>query len=185
MAQSAKFALLSLSLLMITGCARLGMVGDFAWNATESTANFFYKPVASLLRPTPEHAYVFNAHQNYDVVLYDRPDESKKQAQNLIEAKNYNLDASDTSVSHTTQSVQTRRTEYYPSEPLPAIPDISFAKAGGGSDMRDWLTCEEKAGGYLYWEDGTGYMLDPTFESCMRGKDYALESEIAQNNSAL
>ena len=187
MGQSAKISLLSVSFLAITGCAQLSAVGDFAWTATEDTANFFYKPVASLLRPSPQQTYVFDESQGYDVVMYNQPVAAPSQAKKrVIAAQDYNLDTSEQSFeSQSTQSVQITGTGYYQSEPVPAIPDISFAKVGGGSNMQDWLACEEKAGGYLYWEDGKGYALDPTFESCMRGKDYALESEIAQGNSAL
>ncbi len=172
MIQSMKFAILSVAALAVTGCAQLGAAGDFAWNTTENTASFFFKPVASLLRPAPEQTYVFDATQDYDVILYEPPVQTKA----FAEGPPPQIDKVE---------VETTGTGYYTSEPLPSIPDISFAKIGGGSNMQDWLACEEKAGGYLYWEAGKGYALDPTFESCMRGMDYALESEIAQNNSAL
>lgn len=172
MRQFLKTAILSVATLAVTGCAQLGAVGDFAWNATENTANFFYEPVASLLRPAPEQDYVFNERENYEVVLYENPGQAEKLAPTRTQQA-------------AARPAQVTGTGYYQSEPLPVIPDISFAKVGGGSNMQDWLACEKKAGGYLYWEEGKGYALDPTFESCMRGMDYALESEIAKGNSAL
>jgi len=172
MGQFLKTAMLSVAALAVTGCAQLGAVGDLAWNATESTANFFYKPVASLLRPAPEQAYVFNEPENYEVILYEPP----------AQVETFAGGPTDQTME---RAVQTTGTGYYQSEPLPVVPDISFAKVGGGSNMQDWLACEKKSGGYLYWEEGKGYALDPTFESCMRGMDYALESEIAKKNSAL
>ena len=187
MRQSAKIAVLSVMGLAMTGCAQLGAVGDFPWNATENTANFFYKPVASLLRPSPEQTYVFDNTQAYDVVMYEQPVADQGWTrQSHIAVQDYNLETTEPSYAGTAaQNAEITGTGYYQSEPLPKIPDISFAKVGGGSNMQDWLACEEKAGGYLYWEDGKGYALDPTFESCMRGMDYALESEIAEENSTL
>lgn len=190
MGQSTKFALLSVTALAIAGCAQLSSVGDFAWNATENTANFFYKPVASLLRPSPEQAYVFDDSQAYDVVMYQDPTEVHTLAETNSNPQHGSTGSHNQAFEgQMTQTQQVTRettgTGYYPSEPLPVIPDISFAKLGGGSNMADWLSCENKAGGYLYWEDGVGYALDPTFESCMRAKDYALESEIAQTKTAL
>lgn len=190
MGQSAKIVLLSLTALAVTGCAQFGAMGDFAWNATESTANFFYKPVASLLRPSPEQAYVFDDSRNYDVVMYNQPGKVQNRMKPVIGVQDYNLDPVEQPVAYqmaqtVQRPVQMENTGYYQSDPLPPIPDISFAKVGGGSNMADWQACEAKSGGYLYWEDGKGYALDPTFENCMRGKDYALESEIAQKNSTL
>jgi len=186
MRQSAKFALLSVTALALTGCAQLGAVGNFAWNATENTANFFYKPVASLLRGSPEQAYVFDDSQAYDVVIYPEPVEVETLAERPSEPQiKAPATYQQTAEAPTLQIAQRSEAGFYPTESLPAIPDISFAKIGGGSNMADWLACEMKAGGYLYWEDGKGYVLDPTFENCMRGKDYALESEIALRSSAL
>lgn len=54
--------------------------------------------------------------------------------------------------------------------------DISFVKIGGGSDMKDWKSCQQSAGNYFQMT-GSGYRIDPNFENCMRSKGYKPESE--------
>ncbi len=55
-------------------------------------------------------------------------------------------------------------------------PDISFVKVGGGSNMNDWVSCQQRAGHYFQMTR-TGYRIDPNFENCMRSKGYKPESE--------
>ena len=54
--------------------------------------------------------------------------------------------------------------------------DISFVKIGGGSNMHDWVSCQQDAGHYFQMTQ-TGYRIDSNFENCMRSKGYKPESE--------
>lgn len=63
-----------------------------------------------------------------------------------------------------------------PQQQAHAQDDISFVKIGGGSDMKDWKSCQQSAGNYFQMTD-SGYRIDPNFENCMRSKGYKPENE--------
>ena len=56
------------------------------------------------------------------------------------------------------------------------IPDLSYVKIGGGSDMTDWQNCQRENGQYMR-PSGDGFQIDPGFDLCMRNKGYLTEQE--------
>jgi len=60
---------------------------------------------------------------------------------------------------------------------------LSYVKMGGGSKISDWQACEKQAGGYFN-TTSTGFIVEPKFDSCMRGAGYKPESEAQAELSA-
>jgi len=184
----------------LTGCAQISKLGDNmwghtqnAWGYTKSAANFVASPVTKLLRSAPEPQYVF-----------EDGAQTQKMAKQAFNSDGYGSGGRELVVPQLAQLPVPQTPKYqahasstrsyqsdYGSVPIiprrvaqaqPATPqtsdNISFVKMGGGSNMQDWVMCEAEAGGFIRVVQG-GYLIDPGFESCMRGKGYKPESEVA------
>jgi len=180
----------------LTSCAQIGKMGGDMWGYTKSAAKFVSNPVTKLLRSAPEQDYVFEqslaAQQAQDALLNDG---KRYKSQGLVvpdlaelpvpQTPNYQPpvyapNSYQRAYGNPTVAPQ-RVVQAEPKAHLAAprtTQDISFVKMGGGSNMHDWLMCEAEAGGFVRVVQG-GYIIEPGFESCMRGKGYKPESEVA------
>ena len=185
----------------LTSCAQIGKMGGDMWGYTKSAAKFVSTPVTKLLRGAPEQAYVFEGSHisQEEVKAAFANDGQAHYGQTTKRGELQMPQYAELPVPHTPnyqppvyapQSYQTvygnppvahaRVVQAQPKAPLAAprtTQDISFVKMGGGSNMHDWLMCEAEAGGFVRVVQG-GYIIEPGFESCMRGKGYKPESEV-------
>lgn len=200
----AKLTVLTALTVSLTGCAQIGKMSSDMWGYTKSAANFVASPVTKLLRSTPEQDYVFEesehaakmafaadgqvaAGQAADAQVNEREGLVVPQLAELPVPKTPNYQAPVYSPNSYQAAygnppvARARVVEAKPMAPLAAprtTQDISFVKMGGGSNMHDWLMCEAEAGGFVRVVQG-GYLIEPSFESCMRAKGYKPESEVA------
>lgn len=152
----------------LSGCAQITKTADAVWGGTKSAANFVTKPVAKLLRGSPDQDYVFveevPTSENYEVVMYDAPQTVD------YSASEYEVEIYDSSQLRPAP-VQT----YQPVSPR----DVAFVRLNGAAQMQDWRNCEMVHRGYLF-ADEANFRVNPEFEVCMRNKGYVMESEVAQ-----
>ena len=181
----------------LTSCAQIGKIGGDMWGYTTSAAKFVASPVTKLLRSAPEQAYVFEgsdisqeevkaAFANDGQVVKPGELRMPKYAELPVpqtpnyQPPVYGPNSYERAYGNAPQTPP-RVVQAQPKAPLAAprtTPDISFVKMGGGSNMHDWLMCEAEAGGFVRVVQG-GYIIEPSFENCMRGKGYKPESEVA------
>lgn len=184
-----------LAIIALSGCAELGSIGKYAWQQTETAAEFLYKPVASLLRETPEQAYAFDDSTDqtvtdYNVKVFQEPASQETYAfleQNDTSHQSFNTEmysgeAFDTQTVYAESidmGYDTASNDFndFGSDDSLDVSDISFIKIGGGSDMQDWMNCEAEVGGYMSWENGEN-VVSQDFEICMRMNGYILEKDL-------
>lgn len=186
----AQIVTVGLAIIALSGCAELGSLGQFAWKQTETAAEFLYKPFNSLLRDTPEQAYVFDNNENYNAESLDAAEATETYALLEREAPQspafntqfYAGEAFDTQTVYAEESdagsdFANNDTNDYTSDDSLDVSDTSFIKIGGGSDMQDWMNCETQSGGYMSWENGE-HIVSQDFEICMRMIGYVLEKDL-------
>lgn len=194
-------ALILTAAVSLTSCAQIGKMGGDMWGYTKSAAKYVSNPVTKLLRGAPEQAYVFEdsqASQHAVKTAFANDGQAVRRGELQIpqyaelpvpQTPNYqppvfSPDSYERVYGNAPQT-PARVVEVQPQAPLAAprtTQDISFIKMGGGSNMHDWLMCEADAGGFVRVVQG-GYIIEPGFESCMRGKGYKPESEVADQLS--
>ncbi len=195
----AKTALIAGLSVSLSGCAQIGSFGKSMWGHTKYAANYVASPVVNLLRSTPRQDYVFEGLPDSQMAAKTAfaGDGRAQNRRGLIvpdlarlpdpQTPHYKARDHQQFYPAAPEYASAYAPEYAPAKMAEAAPqnlaqrqtdDISFVKIGGGSNMHDWLTCETQAGGFIHVTQ-SGYLVDPGFESCMRGKGYKPESEAA------
>jgi len=199
-----KMTVIAAITVSLSGCAQISKLGNNmwehtqnAWGYTKSAASFVASPVTKLLRSTPEQVYVFedstraqhmaktafamDSHPERVRPVYRAQPQKLDYQSSAHQPKSYqvaqNVESSRIEYVAQTRAKQSRNTPYIQQS---TSRNISFVKMGGGSNMYDWLTCEAEAGGFVRVVQG-GYLIEPEFESCMRGRGYKPESEVADS----
>lgn len=189
----AHIATLGIAIIALSGCAEMGSLGKYAWKKTENVAGFLYKPVASLLRETPEQTYVFDNTADYDVQLFAESDVSTQQSYAPVNdlnsgmdftSQDYGIEVFDTQTVYAGDEVDYAENDldYFDQDDSLDISGTSFVKIGGGSNMQDWMNCEVESGGYMTWENDE-YVISQDFEICMRMNGYVLEKELDRQST--
>jgi len=188
-----QIAALGLAVIAISGCAEMGSLGKYAWEKTENVADFLYKPVASLLRETPEQAYVFDDTTDYDIEFFAESDVStiapytpvnETHSDIKFSTQNYAIDIFETQTVYAGDEVDYADNDlnYFDQDDSLEISGTSFVKIGGGSNMQDWMNCETEAGGYMTWKNDE-YVISQDFEICMRINGYVLEDDLKSQDA--
>ena len=148
--------LIAFSTLSLSGCAQMMNLGDLIWTESKYAVNKVVTPVKMALRGKQSYKEpVFAGHET-DPVYMPYSDYAPRRTINTP--------------------------QYAPPPPPPqsadmgSMPNLSYVKMGGGTSISDWQNCQSMAGSYVT-PNGSGFMITPAFDDCMRVIGYIPEGE--------